>query len=99
MNTTPPCPQPQEKNETTSFESAFMRLEEILERMNSNSISLDDSLKLFKEADSLISICSKKLNSAEREVEMLIKNRQGDIALGQDQKPMTQNFDFSNPPF
>lgn len=99
MNTTPTSPPTQQQSEAISFESAFLRLEQILERMNSNTISLDESLKLFKEADSLISICSKKLNSAEREVEMLIKNRQGDIALGQDQKPMTQNFDLSNPPF
>jgi len=76
-----------------------MRLEQILEKMNSNTISLDESLKLFKEADSLISICSNKLNSAEREVEILIKNRQGEITFGQDQKPITQNFDPSNPTF
>lgn len=84
--------------EQVSFESAFGRLEHILERMNSNGISLDESLKLFKEADKLITVCSSKLSSAEKEVEMLIKNRQGSLVLGQDMKPTTQNFEVGNPP-
>jgi exodeoxyribonuclease VII small subunit len=75
-----------------SFESAFSRLEEILERMNSNSVSLDDSLKLFEEADKLINTCNKRLNDAERRVEMLIKNRSGDLVAGPDQQVMTQEF-------
>ncbi len=75
-----------------SFESAFTRLEAILERMNTPGITLDESLKLFEEADKLISSCNKSLNDAERKVETLIKNRSGDVALGPDQQPMTQNF-------
>lgn len=78
-----------------TFESAFARLEEILERMNSGTISLDESLKLYEEADKLIAMCSKRLNDAERKIEILIKNRNGDLALGADQKPLMQDF---NPP-
>lgn len=75
-----------------SFEEAFSRLEEILERMNSNAISLDESLKLYEEADTLIAICSKRLHDAECRVEVLIKNRSGELTLGSDQKPLTQDF-------
>lgn len=76
-----------------SFEEGFTRLEEILEKMNSNTISLDESLKLFEEADRLINSCSNKLNEAERKIEILVKNRNsGELALGQDQKPITQDF-------
>lgn len=74
------------------FEEAFTRLEEILEKMNSGAISLDESLKLYEEADKLIALCTKRLGDAERKIEILIKNRSGDIALGPDQKPLTQNF-------
>lgn len=80
-----------------TFEAAFARLEEILEKMNSGSISLDESLKLYEEADSLINICSKRLNDAERRIEVLVKNRAGEIALGQDQKPLMQDFNLSQP--
>lgn len=79
-----------------SFEAAFARLEEILEKMNSGSTSLDESLKLYEEADKLISTCQKKLTEAERRVETLVKNRNGDVALGADQKPIIQDFDLKN---
>lgn len=86
----------QPKTETTqelSFEVSFHRLEEILEKMNSGAVSLDESLKLYEEADQLITLCSKRLNEAERKIEVLIKNRNGgELVLGADQKPTTQDF-------
>lgn len=74
------------------FEKAFARLEEILERMNSGDTSLDDSLQLFEEADQLIHTCSKRLNDAERRVEVLIKNRSGELVVDADSKPTTSEF-------
>lgn len=62
------------------FEKAFARLEEILEKLNSSSVSLDESLKLYEEADKLISTCTTRLNSAEQKIEALIKNRDGTVA-------------------
>lgn len=82
---------PQQKQEL-SFEDSFARLEQILERMNSGSVSLDESLKLYEEADKLIAVCGKRLNEAERKIEVLIKNRNGDLALGPDQRPSVQDF-------
>lgn len=80
------------KDKEVSFETAFTRLEEILEQMNSASISLDESLKLYEEADKLINTCGTRLNEAERRIETLIKNRSGELAIGSDGKPTTQNF-------
>ncbi len=73
-----------------SFEAAFGRLEEILEKLNSGTISLDDSLKLYEEADHLILTCSKRLNDAERKIEILVKNRNGELTFGNDDRPLTQ---------
>jgi len=85
------------KEEGTNFEASFHRLEEILEKMNTGTVGLDEALKLYEEADSLISLCTKRLNDAERKVELLIKNRNtNELVLGQDQKPQTQ--DFAVPP-
>ncbi len=61
------------------FEKAFTRLEEILERMNSGSIPLDESLKLYEEADKLISGCATKLSLAEEKIETLIKKRSSEL--------------------
>ncbi len=85
--------QPEEsQKDTISFESAFARLEAILERMNSGTISLDEALKLYEEADALINICSIRLTSAEKKIETLITKRNGELLLGADQKPQVQDF-------
>ncbi len=75
-----------------SFEAAFARLEEILEKLNAGTISLDDSLKLYEEADQLIAICNKRLNDAERKIEIIVKNRNGELTLGNDERPLMQDY-------
>ncbi len=75
-----------------SFETAYKRLEEILEKMNSGTVSLDDSLALYEEADILIRTCNQTLTQAEQRIEVLVKNRQGELLLGEDGRPVTQDF-------
>lgn len=75
------------------FENAFTRLEEILEQMNDTEVSLDDSLKLYEEADQLIHSCSTRLNQAEQKVEALIKERNGSLSLDQEGKVQTEPFE------
>jgi exodeoxyribonuclease VII small subunit len=75
-----------------SFEQAYSRLEQILEKMNSGKASLDESLKLYEEADQLIASCSKRLNEAEQKIEILIKNRQGELELSEQGQPLSQPF-------
>jgi exodeoxyribonuclease VII small subunit len=79
-----------------SFESAYARLEEILETMNSGKISLEESLKLYEEADRLIAWSSKRLNEAEKKIEMLVKNREGELVLDEKGRPLTQEFAAAN---
>lgn len=80
------------KKDEQSFEACFHRLEQILEKMNSGAVALEESLKLYEEADQLIAFCNKRLNEAERKIEVLMKNRNGDVILGPDGKPQTQPF-------
>jgi exodeoxyribonuclease VII small subunit len=87
---------PSDNSNEISFETAFHRLEEILEKMNSGTSSLDESLLLYEEADKLISSCSKRLTDAERKIETLIKNRSGELIIGPDQKPIMQDFNLSS---
>jgi exodeoxyribonuclease VII small subunit len=74
------------------FEEAYSRLEEILEKMNSGKASLDDSLKLYEEADKLIVNCQKRLSEAEKKIEMMIKNRNGEVVLDEAGNPTVQAF-------
>ena len=78
--------------ETLSFEKAFERLEQILSLMNSGSIPLEESLKLFEEAEKLMRTCGARLSSAEKKIEQLIKNRNGEIVLDDAKKPKQEPF-------
>jgi exodeoxyribonuclease VII small subunit len=75
-----------------TFETAFERMEQILEKMNGGKIPLDESLKLFEEADQLIRFCSERLTTAEQKVETLIKNRNQELLLDSAQQPKLQAY-------
>ena len=81
-----------EKRTTPSFEEAFERLETILDQMNRGTVSLEESLKLYEEADHLITTCSQRLNEAERRIEILSKNRKGELILNSENQPTTEEF-------
>lgn len=83
---------PQDTLTATSFEAAFARLEAILEKLNQGTVSLDDTIKLYEEADQLILVCNKRLNEAERKIEILVKNRNGELALNNEGRPLTQDY-------
>ena len=79
-----------------TFEQAFLRLEEILEKMNSSTLALDESIRLYEEADALIHLCQQRLGQAETKIEMLVKNREGDLQLSATGTPLTQPFSPSS---
>jgi exodeoxyribonuclease VII small subunit len=77
--------------ETLSFEQAFEKLEQILEKMNSGKTPLEESLKLFEEAEKLIRSCNSRLTTSEQKIEALIKQR-GEVVLDSAQKPKVESF-------
>ena len=60
--------------ETLSFESATVRLEEIVKILEQGSVSLDESLKLYEEGVSLVRYCNNALDNAERKIKILSVN-------------------------
>lgn len=75
-----------------TFEEAFDRLEKILDQMNAGNVPLEESLKLFEEGDQLIALCDRYLTSAEKKIEKLIKDRNQDLVLDGEQKPVVEPF-------
>ncbi len=55
------------------FEKKLSRLEEIVEKMESGDLQLDDSLKLFEEGVKLSRDCNQELDKAEQKVKLLLK--------------------------
>ena len=59
------------------FETSLKKLEEAVNRLESGELSLDDSLKVFEEGVRHASLCSRKLNDAQKKVELLLKRKDG----------------------
>lgn len=56
-----------------NFEQNIEKLEEIVKKLESGSISLDESLKLFETGVGIVSKCNKALDDAEQKVSVLLK--------------------------
>lgn len=61
-----------------SLEKAMERLEEITVKMQSETITMDESLKLFEEGTKLVAFCNEKLNGAALKISELSENEQDD---------------------
>ncbi len=64
---------------TDKFEASLKKLEEIVSRLETGSLSLEDSLKAFEEGVKHSAFCASKLDEAERRVEILLKQRDGSL--------------------
>ena len=60
------------------FEKALKQLEEIVQKLESGDLGLEESLQLFEDGIKLSRFCSKKLELAERKIEMLTKDEKGE---------------------
>ncbi len=59
------------------FEEALKKLENIVEGLEGGNLSLDEAVKKYEEGMKLARICTKKLEEAERKVEVLVKSEGG----------------------
>ena len=62
--------------ENMTFEQAIKRLEEIVNLLENNQTSLDESVELFQEGVQLSQYCSKKLGNVENKVSKILINGQ-----------------------
>ena len=60
------------------FEGAMKRLEDIVQSLEGDDLTLEDSLGIFEEGMKLVSFCSTKLEEAEEKVTMLVKAKEGE---------------------
>lgn len=67
------------------FEKKLTRLEEIVTKMESGDLTLEDSLKFFEEGVKLSRECNTQLSQAEQKVKTL-------LAVDAAGKPVTEDF-------
>lgn len=68
-----------EKKQT--FEASLQELEKIVRNLENGDLALEESLKLFEDGVKLSRECQERLNQAERRIEILMKDEQGNPAL------------------
>ena len=68
-----------EKKQT--FESSLGDLEKIVRKLEDGEMSLEESLKLFEDGVKLSRECQERLNQAERRIEILLKDENGNPNL------------------
>lgn len=63
------------------FEEALKRLEKIVQDLEGGDLSLDEACGKYEEGIKLSVICAKKLETARKRVEILLKNEDGSVEL------------------
>ncbi len=64
-----------------TFEQSLNELEKIVQKLEDGDMPLEESLKLFEEGVKLSRDCRERLTSAERRIEVLMKDAEGGISL------------------
>ena len=63
------------------FEQALAELEQIVKQLEDGDLDLEESLKLFEEGVRLSRECRERLTTAERRIEVLMKEADGSLGL------------------
>lgn len=75
-----PVAKKSEASKKPDFERSLARLEEVVRKLESPQLSLDEAMKLFEEGVELSRECQKQLEEAEGRVEILLKKADGKLA-------------------
>ena len=66
------------KKET--FESSLAELEELVQKLEGGSLTLDESIATFEKAVGLVKICNERLAAAEQKVRILTEGNDGTVS-------------------
>ena len=66
--------------EKLTFEEAIQNLEKIVEELENGKLSLDESVKKFKNGIELAKYCNETLEQAEKQISILLEDENGEMA-------------------
>lgn len=76
------------------FETSLKKLEEIVKELEEGELTLEQSLERYEKGIRLARFCSTKLEEAEKRIEMLQKDEQGELRRDADGKVLQTPLDF-----
>ncbi len=65
----------------SSFETSFLRLEKILESLESEDCTLEETIKLYEEGLTLTKVCYDKLNDAELRIKEINRTAKSSVEI------------------
>ena len=71
-----------------TFEEALAQLEQIVARLEESPLPLEEALELFKSGLQLTKICRDTLQKAEKDLQVLLKDTDGNFQLTDFDKPV-----------
>lgn len=78
------------KGKEPTFEEALKSLEDVVSKLESGETNLEESIRLFEEGMRLSGLCQKRLDDADRKIELLMR-RQGGVVTGtEDEKDILE---------
>jgi exodeoxyribonuclease VII small subunit len=63
-----------------SFEQALKELEDIVRKLESGELSLDESISLYERGQALKAVCEAKLANAKQRIEQIQQGAGGDVS-------------------
>ena len=63
-----------------SFEGSITELEDIVKKLESGALTLDESIAAFEKAMRLVKLCNEKLESAEQRIRLLTESADGAVS-------------------
>lgn len=64
-----------------TFEAALEDLELVVEQLETGDLTLEGSLEAFEKGVGLVKYCNQKLDEVEKKVEILVKDKEGNLQL------------------
>jgi exodeoxyribonuclease VII small subunit len=65
--------------EKRTFESSLKELESVVDKLEKGELSLEESLRLYEQGIKLVKFCSSQLDAAEKKIEILQKELNGQM--------------------
>lgn len=79
------------KGKETSFEEALRTLERVVAKLESGETDLEESIRLFEEGMRLSTLCQKRLDDADRKIEVLLRKPGGTVSAKEDESDVLKD--------
>jgi len=78
------------KGKEPTFEEALKSLEDVVSKLESGETNLEESIRLFEEGMRLSGLCQKRLDDADRKIELLMRKQGGVVTGVEDQEDIIE---------